>query len=610
MRPLVVLGALLLLVHTVVLHFSASGSAPWLSYIVMSTLLLPVSALVLLFLLWLAAPALYFKRTHGRWPWSRPAKPCGQAAHAEGTSLVVDQVLAWKAQPRRARQPLCTAKERRQSVTTRDAAYKRECHKITLSHLNRVVALDEAAMLVTVEPNVDMRQLQHFLAARGLALTVTGETDKMSMGGTLMGTGIESSSHRFGLFYESCVAFELLLADGSIVRPTRTEHVELFHALPFSYGTGGLLLSATLICVRAQPFVKVSYRIARSHAQVCALLTNRSTASSSSSASASLDGSGSGFADDFVDGLCFSSSLSTVISGSWSDGRGADSALPVAQPVSRWWQPFYSDHVRAICEAAVSAGGGGSDFDAGGEIVYEELQPAVDYLFRYDRGCFWTLTQAMPRLGRPWARLLFGWAFNSRLFHLLPDKGTSELRNDQVVQDATVAMEHGAEALDRLTTLFAIYPIWLCACLNVSHTAGNGGGGGGGGGSEKGRRRSRSPPRSRGRPAVPPHAGGARPTALVKLKPHSLLLDIGIYGKPKALGFDTTHAHREMEDLMHRLGGFIFSYGISFTTRKEFWERWYDPLAYARFREITGSEGAFPDVFDKIGGGKKVKHLE
>ena len=71
-----------------------------------------------------------------------------------------------------------------------------------------------------------------------------------------------------------------------------------------------------------------------------------------------------------------------------------------------------------------------------------------------------------------------------------------------------------------------------------------------------------------------------------------------------------SYVHREMEELMHRLGGFIFSYGISFTTRTEFWERWYDPNAYARFRELTRSEDAFPDVFDKIGGGKKVKHLE
>lgn len=33
-----------------------------------------------------------------------------------------------------------------------------------------------------------------------------------------MGTGIESSSHIYGLFQHTCMAYELVLADGSLVR--------------------------------------------------------------------------------------------------------------------------------------------------------------------------------------------------------------------------------------------------------------------------------------------------------------------------------------------------------------------------------------------------------
>lgn len=32
-----------------------------------------------------------------------------------------------------------------------------------------------------------------------------------------MGTGIESSSHKIGLFQHMCVSFELVVADGSVV---------------------------------------------------------------------------------------------------------------------------------------------------------------------------------------------------------------------------------------------------------------------------------------------------------------------------------------------------------------------------------------------------------
>lgn len=39
-------------------------------------------------------------------------------------------------------------------------------------------------------------------------------------GGLVMGTGIESSSHIYGLFQHICVAYELVLSDGSLVRCT------------------------------------------------------------------------------------------------------------------------------------------------------------------------------------------------------------------------------------------------------------------------------------------------------------------------------------------------------------------------------------------------------
>ena len=358
-----------------------------------------------------------------------------------------------------------------------------------------------------------------------------------------------------------------------MLHASREANAEIFRAVPFSYGTGGFLLSATLRVVRAKKFVKLQYRLATSHAHVCEVLSACSTAGAARGVSPDLDGSGGGFAHDFVDGLVFAPDLATVITGAWTDGTSAaDRWLPIVRPWAHWWRPLYYAHVKRILSAAKDNGGG--------NIVYEELMPASDYLFRYDRGCFWTLGQAAPRLESAWVRFLFGWALTSRLFHLLPDKGTDEKRSDQVVQDATVAIEHGASALDQLVAIFGIYPLWLCPCLNVSLAVGA--------------------------------SQEARNAALVKLKPHRVLLDIGVYGKPRPGGsvFDAVDAHRKMEGLMHELGGFLFSYAICFSTRREFWERWYDSVAYARFRKATGAEGAFPDLFDKIGGGKKVAHLE
>ena len=60
---------------------------------------------------------------------------------------------------------------------------------------------------------------------------------------------------------------------------------------------------------------------------------------------------------------------------------------------------------------------------------------------------------------------------------------------------------------------------------------------------------------------------------------------------------------------MLRHGGFLFSYAISFATRDEFWQ-FYDEPAYRCFRTATGADGAFPDIYEKIGGGEKVAQFE
>lgn len=49
-----------------------------------------------------------------------------------------------------------------------------------------------------------------------------------------MGTGIESSSHIYGLFQHICVAYELVLADGSLVRCTEVSIKCEIHRPSFS----------------------------------------------------------------------------------------------------------------------------------------------------------------------------------------------------------------------------------------------------------------------------------------------------------------------------------------------------------------------------------------
>ena len=97
--------------------------------------------------------------------------------------------------------------------------------------------LDGPEPTVTVEPFVSMGQLSHALLPLGFTLPVVPEMDDLTVGGLVNGTGIESSSHRHGLFHEICVAYELCLGDGTVLVASETEHADLFHAIPWSYGS-------------------------------------------------------------------------------------------------------------------------------------------------------------------------------------------------------------------------------------------------------------------------------------------------------------------------------------------------------------------------------------
>mmetsp|Transcript_15628 Transcript_15628/g.32120 ORF Transcript_15628/g.32120 Transcript_15628/m.32120 type:complete len:188 (-) Transcript_15628:500-1063(-) len=126
--------------------------------------------------------------------------------------------------------------------------------------LYNILETDTEQMIVRVEPFVSIGQLTHALNPRGYTLPVVPEMDDLTVGGLINGTGIESSSHKFGLFHEIVTELELLLGDGTVVVATPTnEHRDLFHAIPWSYGTIALLLSAKLRLVRCKPYVKLTY---------------------------------------------------------------------------------------------------------------------------------------------------------------------------------------------------------------------------------------------------------------------------------------------------------------------------------------------------------------
>ena len=67
-----------------------------------------------------------------------------------------------------------------------------------------ILSVDETRQTVTVEPMVTIGQLNDFLVGRGWMLPVVPELDDLTIGGLVMGGGIESTSHKYGLFHYIC----------------------------------------------------------------------------------------------------------------------------------------------------------------------------------------------------------------------------------------------------------------------------------------------------------------------------------------------------------------------------------------------------------------------
>ena len=112
---------------------------------------------------------------------------------------------------------MCTARPGWQSITLQKQHYKDRMYNIKID-MPDILKIDKENKFVTVEPMVTIGTLNGFLISYGWTLPVVPELDDLTIGGLVMGGGIESTSHKYGLFQYICRRFEMVLGDGRKVR--------------------------------------------------------------------------------------------------------------------------------------------------------------------------------------------------------------------------------------------------------------------------------------------------------------------------------------------------------------------------------------------------------
>uniref|UniRef100_A0A672G5W9 Delta(24)-sterol reductase n=1 Tax=Salarias fasciatus TaxID=181472 RepID=A0A672G5W9_SALFA len=417
--------------------------------------LLYLGSLAVIFLLWIKVKGLDYVIVHQRWifvclfllplsvlfdvyyymrAWIIFKMCSAPKKHDQRVRDIQRQVREWKKEGSKTR--MCTGRPGWLTVSLRVGKYKKT-HKNIMINLMDILEVDTERQVVRVEPLANMGQVTACLNSVGWTLPVLPELDDLTVGGLVMGTGIESSSHIYGLFQHICVAYELVLADGSLVRCTEEENSDLFHAVPWSCGTLGFLVAAEIKIIPAKPWVKLHYEPVRGLENICRRFTEASENKQNA----------------FVEGIQYSENTAVIMTGTMTDHAEPDKV----NRIGLHFKPWFFKHVESYLNKDRSG---------------VEYIPLRQYYHRHTRSIFWELqvhtehTQDIIPFGNnPIFRWLFGWMVPPKISLLKLTQGETIRRlyeQHHVVQDVLVPMKHLEASITRMHKDMNVYPLWLC----------------------------------------------------------------------------------------------------------------------------------------------------
>jgi FAD/FMN-containing dehydrogenase len=305
---------------------------------------------------------------------------------------------------------------------------------LDVAGFDQVLAVDPVGRTADVQGMVTYERLVDATLPHGLMPLVVPQLKTITLGGAVVGLGIESSSFRNGLPHESVRELEILTGDGRVVtaRP-EGPHADLFAAFPNSYGTLGYALRLTIDLEPVKPYVRLRH-LRFTDADVCA----------ATMAAICDTAQHDGERVDFLDGTVF--------------GRD-ELYLTLGEFVDR--APAVSDYT-----------GMGIYYRSLRERPVDHLTVA-DYLWRWDTDWFWcsrAFGAQHPAVRRLWPRRWRRSDVYRRLVALDRRYGLSQrwdrLRGrpprEAVIQDVEVPVGRLAAFLDFFHDEIGITPIWLC----------------------------------------------------------------------------------------------------------------------------------------------------
>ncbi|KAL9093278.1 MAG: hypothetical protein Q9165_004019 [Trypethelium subeluteriae] len=412
--------------------------------------------------------------------------------------------------------------------STRTADFQRD-QIIDTSGLRNVLALDTERKAILVEPNVPMDDLVNISLKYGLVPPVVMEFPGITVGGGYAGTSGESSSFKYGLFERTVLWVEIVLASGDVVTASASEREDLWRGARSSYGTLGVTTLLEVQLIDAKPYVQLSYHpvfsVAEAVKRIRAEIENPS--------------------NDFIDGILFTKKSGVVMTGRLVDRTPALGAK--LQRFTRAADPWFYLHAqRRMSQSSEPC---------------TDIIPVTDYLFRYDRGGFWTGKYAFLYFMVPFI-FLMRWLLDAFMhtrvmYHALHQSGHTDR---YIVQDISMPYKRAEEFVNYVDANFGLYPLWLCPVKLGPDSA-------------------------------------LRPRACHQMTDKNML-NIGVWGPGPTNGRRFTEINRKFEQRILELNGLKCLYAQTYYTEEEFWEL-YDRKSYESLRSKYHAS-SLPTIYDKV----------
>jgi FAD/FMN-containing dehydrogenase len=127
-----------------------------------------------------------------------------------------------------------------------DASLNSDGHVLDTSGMDRILAFDTERGVITVEPGVTMRDLWRRVISFGWWPPVVPGTMAVSIGGAAALNIHGKNNFAVGSFGEHVESFVLQTASGEVLRCSRQQHCDVFHAAIGGFGMLGCFLEITM----------------------------------------------------------------------------------------------------------------------------------------------------------------------------------------------------------------------------------------------------------------------------------------------------------------------------------------------------------------------------